>query len=420
MGREKYDRAVRPLDGTRVLDLTRLLPGGYCTLLLADMGADVVKVEEPRKGDYIRWTPPMIGDESTAHRALNRGKRSITLNLKNPDGVALLKRLAERFDVLVESFRPGVLDRLGVGWTVLHEINPALVYCAITGYGQDGPYRDRVGHDINYIGYGGVLGIIGPRDGAPAVPGVQIGDVGGGGMAAAIGILAALLEARATGRGRFVDASMLDGVVSWLTIHGGDFLATGELSERGNMRLAGAFPCYRVYRAADGRYLTVGALEPQFWRALCEAVGVPELIEEQFSPEAAAHEKMESVFAAKPRDEWLEQLASLETCVGPVNDLQEAFKDPQVQHRRLVAEVEGEAYGPSSPMRFDGEQLVNLSRAPGFGEHTAEVLGEVGVDESELQGLRDSGAICEFDALGRAEDRLPRIPRHPDDDGGAR
>jgi crotonobetainyl-CoA:carnitine CoA-transferase CaiB-like acyl-CoA transferase len=383
----------KPLAGTRILDLTRLLPGGYCTLLLADMGADVVKVEEPGKGDYIRWTPPMVGEESTAHRALNRGKRSITLNLKTSEGVDVLKRLASEADVLVESFRPGVMDRLGVGWSALREVNRSLVYCAITGYGQDGPYRDRAGHDINYIGYAGVLGIIGPRDGAPVVPGVQIGDIGGGGMAGAIGILAALLKARSTGVGSFVDTSMLDGVVSWLTIHGGDFLATGQLSKRGEMRLSGAFPCYRVYRAGDGKYLTVGALEPQFWRALCEATGVPEMIEEQFSGDAAAHEKMESVFASRSRDEWLEALASLETCVGPVNDLDEAFRDPQVVHRKLVAEVDGERYGPSSPMRFDGEQLVNLSRAPGFGEHTAEVLAEVGVDEDELEKLRAAGAV---------------------------
>jgi crotonobetainyl-CoA:carnitine CoA-transferase CaiB-like acyl-CoA transferase len=383
----------KPLAGTRILDLTRLLPGGYCTLLLADMGADVIKVEEPGKGDYIRWTPPMVDEESTAHRALNRGKRSITLNLKTPEGVDVLKRLSAQADVLVESFRPGVMDRLGVGWSSLREVNPALVYCAITGYGQDGPYRDRAGHDINYIGYAGVLGIIGPRDGAPAVPGVQIGDIGGGGMAGAIGILAALLKAKTTGQGSFVDTSMLDGVVSWLTIHGGDFLATRQLSKRGEMRLSGAFPCYRVYRAGDGKYLTVGALEPQFWRALCETLGAPEMIEEQFSGDAAAHEKMESVFASRSRDEWLEALASLETCVGPVNDLDEAFRDPQVVHRQLVAEVEGEAYGPSSPMRFDGRQLVNLTRAPGFGEHTADVLAEIGISEDELEKLRACGAV---------------------------
>ena len=390
---QKYDSGVRPLAGVRVLDLTRLLPGGYCTLLLADLGADIVKIEEPGKGDYIRWTPPMVGEESAAHRALNRGKRSVTINLKSPEGVDLLKRLAERFDVLVESFRPGVLERLGVGWSTLHEINPKLVYCAITGYGQDGPYRDLAGHDINYIGYGGVLGIIGPRDGAPSVPGVQIGDIGGGGMAATIGILAALLEARATGRGRFVDTSMLDGIVSWLTIHGGDFLATGELSERGNMRLAGAFPCYRVYRAGDGKYLTVGALEPQFWKTLCEALEVPELIDEQFSGDAASHEKLEAIFAGRSRDEWIEHLAGLETCVGPVNDLKEAFSDPQVRHRRLVAEIDGQAVGPSSPMRMDGEQAVRLTPAPGFGVHTEEVLAEIGVNAEAVAKLRAAGAV---------------------------
>ena len=383
----------RPLAGTRVLDLTRLLPGGYCTLLLADMGADVIKVEEPGKGDYIRWTPPMVGEESTAHRALNRGKRSITLNLKTSEGVDVLKRLAVGTDVVVESFRPGVMDRLGVGFEALREGNPALVYCAITGYGQDGPYRLRAGHDINYIGYAGVLGIIGPRGGAPAVPGVQIGDIGGGGMAGAIGILAALLKAKLSGVGSFVDTSMLDGVVSWLSIHGGDFLATGELSKRGEMRLSGAFPCYRVYRAGDGKYLTVGALETQFWRALCEAMGAPKMVDEQFNGDAAAHEKMESLFASHSRDEWLDRLADLETCVGPVNDLEEAFRDPQVVHRRLVAEVDGERYGPSSPMRFDGEQLVNLTRAPGMGEHTAEVLAEIGVDEAELAKLREARAV---------------------------
>src|SRR5467141_807362 len=212
-----------PLEGIRVLDLSRLLPGGFCSLLLADFGAEVLKVEDTGMGDYIRWSPPYYegapdSTRSALFLALNRNKRSIRLDLKHEQGRAVLLRLVRDCDVLLESFRPGVLERLGVGYERLHEVNPALVYCAITGYGQDGPYRDRVGHDINYIGYGGVLGIIGPKDGPPSVPGVQIGDIGGGGMAAAIGILAALLEARQTGVGRFVDTSMQDGVVSWLTI----------------------------------------------------------------------------------------------------------------------------------------------------------------------------------------------------------
>jgi len=374
-----------------VLDLTRLLPGGYCTLLLADLGADVVKVEEPGRGDYIRWTPPLVEGQSAAHWALNRGKRSLTLNLKDPEGVGLLHRLAERADVLVESFRPGVMDRLGAGFESLREASPGLVYCAITGYGQDGPYRDRVGHDVNYIGQGGILGITGSAGGPPVVPGVQIGDLAGGGMAAAIGILAALVERDRTGRGRFVDTAMLDGVVSWLTIHAGTFLATGEEPVRGTMPLSGGYACYRVYRCADDRWLTVGALEPQFWRALCEALEVPELVDEQFgSPERQLEmaARLEGIFAGRPRDDWLEALAGLEVCVGPVNSLEEAFRDPQVVHRGMAA-----APGPGSPFRFDGEQPMASRPAPGFGEHTVEVLAEIGITEERVAALRSRGVL---------------------------
>jgi len=380
-----------PLAGTVVLDLTRLLPGGYCTLLLSDLGADVVKVEEPGRGDYIRWMPPLVEGESAAHRALNRGKRSITLNLKDHDGVRLLHRLAERADVLVESFRPGVMERLGVGFDSLRAANAGLVYCAITGYGQDGPYRDRVGHDINYIGHGGVLGITGLPDGPPVVPGVQVGDLAGGGMAAAVGILAALVERERTGRGRFVDTSMLDGVVSWLTVHAGNFLATGEEPGRGAMRLSGGYACYRVYRCADGGWLTVGALEPQFWRALCEALGAPDLVDTQYGPpdrQQEMAERLAAIFASRPRDEWLETLAGLEVCVGPVNSMGEALADPQVVHRGMVTEA-----GPGSPFRFDGEHPVADRPAPGFGEHTAEVLAEVGVGDDELAELRARGVV---------------------------
>ena len=365
-------------------------------MLMADLGADVVKVEEPGRGDYIRWTPPLVDGESAGHRALNRGKRSITLNLKDPAGPDLLKRLAIRSDVLVESFRPGVMDRLGVGADALRAGNPALVYCSITGYGQGGPYRERVGHDINYVGYAGLLAASGSPDGPPVVPPVQVGDLGGGGMAAAIGILAALLERGRTGRGRFVDTSMLDGTVSWLSIHLGSFLATGEAPARGRMPLSGAYACYRPYRCGDGKYVTVGALESQFWRALVTALGLPELEGDQFAPpdrQVQMAERIEEEFARRPRDEWLREFDGMEACVGPVNDMAEAAADPQLRHRGLIAEVAGRAVGPASPFRFDGEHATATRPAPALGEHTAEVLGSIGVGDEELKDLRARGVV---------------------------
>ncbi len=385
-----------PLDGVRVLDLSRLLPGGYATLLMADLGADVVKVEEPVRGDYIRLTPPLVDGESTAHRALNRGKRSVVVNLKDPAGAGLLLRLATGFDVLVESFRPGVMDRLGVGPAALAEANPRLVYCAISGYGQDGPYRDRAGHDLNYIGHAGMLALNGAAGGPPVVPAIQVGDLAGGGMAAVIAVLAALVERRRTGRGRFVDTAMMDGVASWLSIHQGAFLQTGSEPVRGQMPLSGAYACYDVYECADGRWVTVGALEPQFWTALCTALDMPELVHTQFGPpeqQASMRERLSEVFRSKPRDEWLECLAGLEVCVGPVNTPGEAMHDPQVASRGLVAEVGGRAVGPASPFVMDGERLQRLTPAPGLGEHTDEVLREAGLSGEEIETLRAAGTI---------------------------
>jgi len=390
---------ARPLEHLRVLDLSRLLPGPYCTLLFADLGADVIKVEEPGKGDYIRWMPPMAGDVASGHLALNRGKRSMTLNLKHPDGVATMKRLVRSADVVLESFRPGVMDRLGVGYDALSAENVRLVYCALTGYGQDGPYRLRAGHDINYLGYAGVLDIIGSKGGPPVVPGVQIADVGAGGLMAAVGILAALSERERTGRGRFVDISMLDGAMSWLQMHAQAYAITGVIPARGTMRLSGGPACYRIYRAADGKYVTVGALEPQFWAALCEALGVPDMIEYQFAPEEeqeVMHKRLEEIFMQKSRDEWVSELAHLDACFGPVNDLAEAFDDPQVRARDMVAEVPtpmGPMPAIGNPLKMHGDSALPLRAAPGLGEQTDEVLAEAGLSSSEIDALRASGVV---------------------------
>jgi crotonobetainyl-CoA:carnitine CoA-transferase CaiB-like acyl-CoA transferase len=383
-----------PLDGTRVLDLTRLLPGNYCTLLLADLGADVIKVEEPGRGDYVRWTPPLVDGESAVHRALNRGKRSITLNLKSPGGAEVLGRLAGEADAVVESFRPGVMDRLGTGFEALRTLNERLVYCAVTGYGQDGPYRDLVGHDINYIGVAGLLHATGVPDGPPVLPVVQVGDFGGG-MAAAVGTLAGLLEAAHTGRGRLVDVSMLDVVTSWLGVVMSWYLGTGEVPPRGGMALSGGLACYRVYRAGDERYLAVGALEPRFWRALCHALELPDLVDDQYAPDRQEEMagRLSEAFGRKPRDEWVASLSGVEACVGPVNDVAEALRDPQVQHRHMVAEVDGAHVGPGPAIKLPDAGRGPLLRAPGLGEHTDEVLRAAGFSPSEVGELRTGGLL---------------------------
>jgi crotonobetainyl-CoA:carnitine CoA-transferase CaiB-like acyl-CoA transferase len=382
-----------PLDGVRVLDLTRLLPGNYGTLLLSDLGADVIKVEEPGQGDYIRWTPPLVDGEGAIHRALNRGKRSVTLNLKDADGAELFLRVADQADVVVESFRPGVMDRLGVGYEALSARNPRLVYAAITGYGQDGPYRDRVGHDIDYLGYAGLLHATGTPDGAPILPAAQIGDFGGG-MAAAVGIASALTEVARAGRGRLIDVSMLDVASSWSAVLMAWYLGTGQVPVRGGMPLTGGLACYRVYATGDGKHLAVGALEPRFWRNLCETLGLDDLIDAQLDPgrQEEVAGRLGDVFRTRRRDEWVEALAGRETCVAPVNDIAEAIEDPQVRHRRDVVSLHGAPIGPGPALRF-ADHMPEVRPAPGLGEHTVEVLGEIGVSPEEVSELRTRGVV---------------------------
>ncbi|HZK51668.1 MAG TPA: CaiB/BaiF CoA-transferase family protein [Actinomycetota bacterium] len=389
-----------PLEGAKVLDLTRLLPGGYATLLMADLGADVVKVEQPDKGDYIRWSPPMVGDHSAAHIALNRNKRSMTANLKRSEGRALLMSLVESYDVLIESFRPGVMDRLGVGYEALSERNPKLVYCAISGYGQDGPRAQVAGHDANYIGYAGLLSVVGAEGERPVIPGVQIGDLAGGGMAAVIAVLAALVRRGVTGRGDFCDVSMMDGAVSWSSIHAAEFFASGAVPQRELMTLSGAFPCYRVYPAADG-WLTVAALEPQFWAALCESIDRPDLLDDGFATGSRRDEvltELESLFATKTRAKWMAHFDGLDVCVGPVNDFAEAFNDEQVQHRAMVIEADVPGAGSfkhvGNPIKFRSMKSDLLRRPPpGLGEHTDEVLEAAGIDEAARAALRAASAV---------------------------
>ncbi len=392
------------LSDVKVLDLSRLLPGGFCSLLLADFGAEVLKVEDTGMGDYVRWSPPYHeGAEDSAKSALflalNRGKRSIRLNLKEEGGREVLLKLAKEYDVLLESFRPGVLDRLGVGYERLREENPALVYCAITGYGQDGPFRDRSGHDMNYLGLIGLLGLTGEQGGPPIQAAGQIADLGGGALMAAFGIMAALRERERSGEGQLVDVSMADGSLSWLAMEAARHFADGSVPQRGELQLAGGLVCYRPYPCKDG-WVSLGALEPKFWQAWCRGVDREDLIERQFDgPDSETRGEVERVFMERTREEWREFASNHDCCLEPVLDLDEALDSELVREREMVVEVEQP--GAEKPVRLLGTP-VKMSRTPAdptvagpaLGEHTADVLGGLGYSEDEIAALEESGAVA--------------------------
>jgi crotonobetainyl-CoA:carnitine CoA-transferase CaiB-like acyl-CoA transferase len=394
-----------PLEGLQVLDLSRLLPGGFCSLLLADFGADVIKVEDTGMGDYVRWSPPYVeGADQTARSALflalNRGKRSIRVDLKSERGKEVLLRLAQDADVLLESFRPGVLDRLGVGYERCKQENPGLVYCAITGYGQDGPNRDRSGHDMNYLGLNGLLGLTGSADGPPVQSAGQIADIGGGGLMGVIGILVALRERERSGAGQFVDCSMFDGALSWLALVAAEAFASGRFARRGEVQLAGALTCYRPYKCSDG-YVTLGALEPKFWNAFCRGVGREDLLNGAFDPPGSdTHRAVEEIFAGRTRAQWRAFASENDCCLEPVLDLDEVLESDLVRAREMVVELAQP--GAQEPVRLLGTPIklkrtpADAVRAPGpgLGDHTDEVLAAAGFSAEEIAALHEAGAVA--------------------------
>ena len=405
-------RPPGPLAGVKVLDLSRLLPGGFCSLLLADLGAEVLKVEDTGMGDYVRWSPPYVEGAKDSARsalflALNRNKRSIRLDLKSEAGKEVLRKLAREHDVLLESFRPGVLDRLGVGYERLKRENGGLVYCAITGYGQDGPKRDAAGHDMNYLALGGLLGLTGDPGGAPIQAAGQFADVGGGALMAAVGILAALRERDRSGEGQVVDVSMFDGALSFLAMVAAAMLADGVTPRRGLLPLSGLFACYRPYETKDGGWVACGALEPKFWQAWCRGAGREDLIEQQFAPPGSeGHRAVEAAFRERTRAEWEAFAAEHDCCLEPVLDLDEALGSELVRAREMVVELDQP--GAGAPVKLLGLPIKlgrtpgDPSRAPGpaLGEHTDEVLAALGYDAAEIAALKESGAVA-----GPAADR---------------
>ncbi len=407
-----------PLGRIRVLDLSRDRPGQFCSALLAALGADVVVVGAPRdaanerggarharRGDEARDGVEQMdpeyyrGPTSADISLLGQGKRSIRLDLARAEGREVFHRLAEWADVVLEGFRPGLMTRLGLGYETLSKRNPRLVYCAITSYGQDGPYRARAGHDITALGYAAVLEFIGEVDGPPVLPGVQIADIGGGALMAVLGILSALFARTQTGRGQLVDISTLDGSLIFNVYQHLLMTLKGTPQGRARTWLTGDNPCYSVYETGDGRHVTVGAFEPHFWATLCRHFGREDFIDEQW----AVGEKREEIFAffrarfrERTRDEWVGELADQEICFGPVNSVAEALADPQLRHRGMIAERSTPA-GPQvllgCPIKLSDAPRATRGPAPRLGEHTEELLREAGLDAAAIARLRAAGVV---------------------------
>jgi crotonobetainyl-CoA:carnitine CoA-transferase CaiB-like acyl-CoA transferase len=385
-----------PLAGIVVLDLTRLLPGPVCTLYLADLGADVIKIEDLALGDYARTLDTRAGEVSAFYRNVNRNKRSVALDLKDARGRDVFLALARTADVIVESFRPGVVASLGVDYASVRALNPRIVYASITGYGQDGPRAAQAGHDINYLGYAGVLDQTGAAGGPPVLGNLQIADLLGGAASAAIGILAALLSAARTGRGRHVDVAMADATLAHNIFALRALEQWGHTRPRGKDLLSGGVPCYGVYPTADGRYLAVGALEPKFWQALCDVIGRPDLVERQFAQEQegdAVRSELRELFSSATLAHWAARFADVDCCVTPVATLDEALGDPQFVARKMIFNRADGSRGFAPPFKLSGHAFSEARSAPRQGEHSREVLVAAGIDAGTVAALERDGVV---------------------------
>ena len=388
------------LHGVKIIDLSRLLPGPFCTQMLGDLGADVIKIEETDGGDYARWMPPKATVDGGQFLTLNRNKRSLKLNLRTQEGKDILIKLISTADVVVEQFRPGVMDRLGLGYETLKQYNPRIIMCSISGYGQDGPKSQMAGHDINYLSDTGILEMIGNYKGSPVVPGIQIADVGGGSLWAAFSIVAALFAREKTGKGQYIDVSMTDAVFTLMSALAGAYFVDGEVPHRSETLLGGGFAWYYVYRTKDDRYISLGMLEAKFWKNFCVAIGRPDYVAIQNSPHEV-QEKMKQelteLFATKTADEWMEILEPLDACAAKVKDLKEALADEHLNHRGMIIEmdhpVEGKIKSIGFPVKFSEQPYSVRMAPPTFGQHTDEILMEIGLEQAAINELRSKGAI---------------------------
>ena len=389
-----------PLQGIRILDLTRLYPGPLGTMMLADMGADVIKIEDANSPDYMRFYPPYIASESAGFVAVNRSKRSLALNLKTPKGVGIFFSLVKTADIVIEQFRPGVLDEMGIGYEQARQVKEDIIYVSITGYGQNGPYAQDAGHDINYIGYAGILSSAGSRETGPLLPGPQLADVAGGAYMSMIACLCALWAREKTGKGQHVDVAMLDSVLPLMTLQMAHYQATKINLAPGELPLSGGLACYGVYSCADGKYIAVGILESKFWKIFCEMAGHDEWIEKHLvMGEEAENLRREiaALFRTKTRDEWAAAAKKLDICITPVLDISEVETDPHLQARQMVCEqvhpVCGRIKEIGVPLKFSATRTEPCGPSPALGEDTISILKEIGYAKEEIEALRQERVI---------------------------
>jgi crotonobetainyl-CoA:carnitine CoA-transferase CaiB-like acyl-CoA transferase len=386
---------IQPLAGIRILDLTRLLPGPFLTQLLADLGAEVVKVETPTAGDYARHTPADM-QLGGLFETINRGKKSIAVNYRNPRGREVFLKLVETADVVIESFRPGAAERFKIGYETLKEINARLVYCALSGYGQSGPYSKKAGHDLNYSAVSGALSLNARAGEAPIPFGATIADLSGA-MLAGMAVLGALVGRQTSGQGAYLDVALLDGVYALMMPLAGAAHFSGLPVQAGTLPLLGGLACYNIYETSDGKHITLGALEPTFWMDFCKVTDRADLIPRQFDRTIRAD--VAAIFKGRSLADWLNAFASSDGCVEPVLSFAEALENPQMRARGYVREEDGRAVGLNSPLVFThGSPRV----APGWGEHTDDLLQDL-LGEEELEALKKDGIV------GVRNDRNARV-----------